>query len=68
MVESGMEYDTFSACYDDQKHKNTYSEFFIFFSQVGYPQLTRDLDFCSEVLTPRIFNFKLARIKAVTQG
>ena len=53
LEESGMEYDTFSACYTFPKHKNTYSKFFAFFSQNGYPWLTRDLDFRSGVLPPR---------------
>ena len=68
LEESGMEYDTFSACYTFPKHKNTYSEFFAFSSRIGCLRLTCDLDFCSKVLTPQIFDFELTWIKAVTQG
>ena len=60
LEESGVEYDTFGACYDDIKHQNTYSNFFAFFSRIGYPRLTCGMNFSSEVPTPRIFDFELA--------
>lgn len=46
LEESPRKYGTFSACYTFPKHKNTYSEFLAFFSRIGCPRLTRDLDFC----------------------
>ena len=55
LEESGMEYDTFCACYTFQKHKNTYSKFLAFFSKVGCPRLTHDLDFSSDVPQPWFF-------------
>ena len=64
LEESPKKYGTFSACYTFSKHKNTYSEFFIFFSRIGYPKLTRDLAFCLEVMTPQNFLFVFTRIKS----
>ena len=65
LEESPKKYGTFCACYTFPKYKNTYSKFFPFFSRIGCPRLTLDLDFYSKVPTPRIFDLDLARIKAV---
>ena len=55
LEESSKKYGTFYACYDDQKHKNTYSKFFTFFSRIGYPRLTCNLNFYLEVPPPSDF-------------
>lgn len=54
---------TFCACYDDKKHKNTYSEFFIFSMRMRSPSKIFLKSPCENGMTPPIFSladFRLA--------
>lgn len=63
LEESGVEYDTFSACYTFPKLKNTYFDFSAFFSWIGCPRLTRALKFCSGVLPVGLLDLYLQEEK-----
>ena len=56
MEESGEEYDTFCACYDDIKHKNTYFEFFFFSARMRTPRKIFFKSQSENGMTPPIFS------------